>query len=189
MLFRSHRFFILPDADQKAHFLYMTRNCCSPDGFLVESEPDTDDAGSYMGYIDTEVEDMPVDGDETEEEADSDGNYLDSDDTGIDYGVWTVEYGEVVGDVDEDEMDVVDMEEDDATAGMIPAEEETEEDEDEYEVARPIMRVRNVVDSDDDGETAARPVHPPGTMAVFDELAPGDIVNPCEFQIKANTVM
>ena len=79
---------------------------------MVESEPNTDDAESHVGYIDTEVEDMPVDGDETEEEADSDGNELDSDDTGIDYGVWTVEYGEVVGDgdVDEDEMDVVDME-------------------------------------------------------------------------------
>ena len=158
---------------------------------MVESEPDTDDAESHVGYIDTEVEDMPVDGDETEEEADSDGNELDSDDTGIDYGVWTVEYGEVVGDgdVDEDEMDVFDVEEDDATAGMIPAEEETEEDDEEDEVARPVRRVRNVVDSDDDGETAARPVHPPGTMAVFDELAPGDIVNPCEFQIKVNTVM
>ena len=65
------------------------------------------------------------------------------------------------------------------------AEEETEED----EVARPVRRVRNVVDSNDDGETAARPVHPPGTMAVFDKLAPGDIVNQCEFQIKVNTVM
>ena len=72
---------------------------------------------------------------------------------------------------------------------MIPAEEEIEEDDEEEEVARPVRRVRNVGDSDDDGETAARPVHPPGTMAVFDELAPGDINNPCEFQIKVNTVM
>ena len=158
---------------------------------MVESEPDTDDAESHVGYIDTEVEDMPVDGDETEEGADSDGNELDSDDTGIDYGVWTVECGEVVGDgdVDEDEMDVFDVEEDNATAGMITAEEETEEDDDEDEVARPVRRVRNVVVSDDDGETAARPVHPPGTMAVFDELAPGDIDNPCEFQIKVNTLL
>ena len=165
---------------------------------MVESEPDTDDAGSHMGYDDTEVEDVLVDGDDTmagmvptEEGADSDGDELESDDMDIDYGVWTVEYGEVVGDgdVDEDEVDGVDMDEDDATAGMIPAEEETEEEDEEDEFARPVRRVRNVVDSNDVGETAARPVHPPGTMAVFDELAPGDIVNPCEFQIKVNTVM
>ena len=128
-------------------------------------------------------------------------------------------HGEVVGegDVDEDEMDVfdaeedvfeddmevfdaeedvfgaemevLDAEEDDAMAGMIPAEKESEEDDDKDEVTRPARRVRNAVDSDDDGETAARAVHPPGTMAVFDELAPGDIDNPCEFQIKVNTVM
>ena len=172
---------------------------------MVESEPETDDAESHVGYIDTEVEDMPVDGDETEEEADSDGNELDSDDTGIDNGVWTVECGEVVGDgdVDEDEMDVFDAEEDvfedemnvfdaeedDATAGMIPAEEESEEDDNEDEVACPVRRVRDALDSDDDGETTARAVHPPGTMAVFDKLAPGDIDNPCEFQIKLNTIM
>ena len=89
-------------------------------------------------------------------------------------------------DVDEDEVDGVKMDEDDAAAGMIPAEEETDEEE---KVARPTRRVRNVVDSDDDGDTAAGPVHLPWTMAVFDELAPGDIVNPCEFQIKVNTLM
>ena len=114
-------------------------------------------------------------------------------------------HGEVVGegDVDEDEMDVFDAEEDvfeddmevfdaeedNAMAGMIPAEKESEEDDDKDEVTRPARRVRNAVDSDDDGETAARAVHPPGTMAVFDELAPRDIHNPCEFQIKVNTVM
>ena len=92
-------------------------------------------------------------------------------------------------DIFEDEMEVLDAEEDDATAGMILAEDESDECDDDDEVARPVRRVRNVVDSDDDGEVAARAVHPPGTMAVFDELAPGDIDNPCEFQIKVNTVM
>ena len=177
---------------------------------MVESEPDTDDAESHVGYIDTGVKDMPVDGDETEEEAYSDKNEQDSDNTGIDYGVWTVECGEVVGDgnVDEDEVDVLDAEEDvfedemevfDADEDVFEDEmevldaeedeEESEEDDDEDEVAHPVRRVRNAVDSDDDGETAARAVHPPGTMAVFDELAPRDIHNPCEFQIKVNTVM
>ena len=75
---------------------------------------------------------------------------------------------------------------DDVVAGMIPAEEEAD---DEEEVARPARRVRNVVDSDDDGDVAAGPVHPPGTMAVFNELAPGDIINPCEFQIKITSEM
>ena len=114
---------------------------------MVESEPDTDDAGSHMGYIDTEVEDILVDGDDNEEGADSDGDELDSDDMDIDYGVWTVEYGEVVddGDVDEDEVDDVDMEEDDATAGMIPAEEDTKEEDEDDEVARPVRRFRNVL--------------------------------------------
>ena len=146
-----------------------------------------------MGYDDMEVEGLPVDGNDAaagmipaEEGTDSDGGEPDTDD--MDYGVWTVEYGEVVGgdDVDGDDVDGDEVDEDDTAAGMIPAEEETDE---EDEVARPTRRVRNVVDSDDDGDAAAGPVHPPGTMAVFDELAPGDIVNPCEFQIKVNTVM
>ena len=95
----------------------------------------------------------------------------------------------------ENEMEIVgveegvsDAEEDDATARMILAEDESECD-DNDEIARPVRRVRNVVDSDDDGEVAARAVHPPGTMAVFDELASGDIDNPCEIQIMENTVM
>ena len=83
---------------------------------------------------------------------------------------------------------VSDAEDDDVTAGMILAEDESECDDDD-EIVRPARHVRNVVDSDDDGEVAARAVHPPGTMAVFDELASGDIDNPCEFQIKENTVM
>ena len=91
-------------------------------------------------------------------------------------------------DIFEDEMEVLDAEKDDATAGMILAENESDECDDDDEVARPVRRVRNVVDSDNDGEAAARAVHPPGTMAVFDKLAPGDIDNPCEFQIKVNTV-
>ena len=33
---------------------------------------------------------------------------------------------------------------------------------DEEKVARPTRRVRNVVDSDDDGDVVAGPVHPPG---------------------------
>ena len=95
---------------------------------------------------------------------------------------------------EENEMEIVgvqegvsDAEDDDVTAGMILAEDESECDDDE--ITRPARHLRNVVDSDDDGEVAARAVHPPGTMAVFDELAPGDIDNPCEFQIKENTVM
>ena len=59
-----------------------------------------------------EVEGVPVDGDDAaagmipaEEGTDSDGDEPESDD--MDYGVWTVEYKEVVGgdDVDGDEMD------------------------------------------------------------------------------------
>ena len=83
---------------------------------------------------------------------------------------------------------VSDAEDDDVTAGMILAEDESECDDDD-EITRPARHLRNVVGSDDDGEVTARAVHPPGTMAVFDKLAPGDIDNPCEFQIKENTVM
>ena len=70
---------------------------------------------------------------------------------------------------------------DDIVAGMFPAEESDEED-----IARPTRRVRNIVDSDsdEDGNAGAGPVHPPGTMVVFDELAPGDAINPCEFKIR-----
>ena len=63
---------------------------------------------------------------------------------------------------------------------MFPAEEIEEE-----EVARLARCVRNVVESDDDDDINAEggPVQPPVTMVVFDELAPGDAINPCEFQI------
>ena len=87
---------LCPEAHIDTNFLYLTRNCCSPEGYEVESEPDTDDT-----------------------ETDGDADEPDTDD--IDYGVWTVEYGEVVGG-------------DDVVAGMIPAEEETDK---EDEVARP----------------------------------------------------
>ena len=54
------------------------------------------------------------------------------------------------------------------------------------QIIRPLRHLRNVVGSDDDGgEVTTRATHPPGTMAVFDELAPEDINSPCEFQIKA----
>ncbi|MEL7196542.1 MAG: hypothetical protein AAFO96_29225, partial [Bacteroidota bacterium] len=53
------------------------------------------------------------------------------------------------------------------------------------QIARPVRHLRNVVGSDEDGEVTVRATHPPGTMAVFDELAPADINNPCEFQFKA----
>ena len=43
----------------------MTRNCCSPEGYVVEFEPDTDDTDSHMGYNDMEVEGRAMDGDDT----------------------------------------------------------------------------------------------------------------------------
>ena len=65
---------------------------------------------------------------------------------------------------------------------MFPAEETDEEE----EVTRPAQRVRTVVDSDGDDDVNAEAglVQSPGTMVVFDELAPGDAINPCEFQIE-----
>ena len=58
-------------------------------------------------------------------------------------------------------------------------------DDSDDQVVRPTRHLRNVVGSDEDGEATVRATHPPGTMAVFDELAPADINNPCEFQFKA----
>ena len=95
------------------------------------------------------------------------------------------EFGEVVLPqtvyaCDNMEVEGKDIGGDDMAAGMFPAEETDEEE----EVARPARRVRNVVESDgdDDVNAEAGPVQPPGTMVVFDELAPGDAINQCEFQ-------
>ena len=97
------------------------------------------------------------------------------------------EFGEVVLSrtvhaCDNMEVEGEDMGGDDMAAGMFPAEETDEEE----EVARPARRVRNVVDSDGDEDVNAEagPVKPPGTMVVFDELAPGDAINTCEFKIE-----
>ena len=94
---------------------------------------------------------------------------------------------EAFGVEEENEMEIFSVQEgvsdaegDDEAAGMLLAEDDDSDD----EITRPARHLRNVVGSDDDGEVTARAVHPPGTMAVFDELAPGDIDNPCEFQIK-----
>ena len=68
------QFFILLDAEQKAHFLFMTRNCHSPDVFVSEPEPETDDDEAHVGYDDVEVEGMSCDDDEIDQTADSDND-------------------------------------------------------------------------------------------------------------------
>ena len=74
---------------------------------------------------------------------------------------------------------------DDEAAGMFPAE-------DDDEVMRPRRLVRSIVPSDDEGDNddggaddsfEVDSEHPPGTMAVFDEIAPVDANNPCEFSL------
>ena len=92
---------------------------------------------------------------------------------------------------EENEMEIFNAQEgvSDAEGGDEGDDDDDEDDVGDDEITRPARHLRNVVGSDDDGEVTARAVHPPGTMAVFDELAPGDIDNPCEFQIKENTVM
>ena len=97
-------FFISLDAREMAHFLHMTRNCYYREGYEVESEPDTDDTDSYMVYSDSESE-----------------------------------YGEAVlprtvHNCDDMEVEGVSVGGDDVVAGMIPAEEEAD---DEEEVTRP----------------------------------------------------
>ena len=240
-------FFILIDAEQKAHFLFMTRNCHSPDVFVSEPEPETDDEEAHVGYDDVGVQGMSCD-DEMEQAADSEDDGQDSYDSEIDQVIWTVEVGGAAsdGDISEDEREDLTVDEDffgedemeddptvdedffgndemeddptvdedffddgeiqacgveeeeenemeifSAQEGVSDAEGDYEDDDDDAEddgsddeITRPARHLRNVVGSDDDGEVAARAVHPPGTMAVFDELAPGDIDNPCEFQIK-----
>ena len=46
---------ILIDAEQKAHFLFMTRRCHSPDAFESAPEPEADDEEAYVGYDDGEI--------------------------------------------------------------------------------------------------------------------------------------
>ena len=82
-------------------------------------------------------------------------------------------------------MEGQDIGDDDGAAGMFPV-----EDSDNDEVVRPGRHVRDVVDSDSDdepdngdGDAEVGPVQQPGTIAVFDELAPWDAVNPCEFSL------
>ena len=84
----------------------------------------------------------------------------------------------------DDEMEDDPSDEEDFFDNGVEEEDGDEDDDSDDEIIRPARHLRNVVGSDDDGEVTARAAHPPGTMAVFDELAPGDIDNPCEFQIK-----
>ena len=81
------------------------------------------------------------------------------------------------------EVEGQDAGDDDVAARMLPV-----EDSHKDEVVRPRRHVRNVVNSDDepingDGDAEVGPVQPPGTIAVFDELAPEDAANPCEFSL------
>ena len=107
--------------------------------------------------------------------------------------LWIMDSGSEFGDEDYPrtnhasnrmEVDGHDAGGDDATAGMFPAEADDE-------VRRPRRHVRNIIASDDDGNddgnaddsSQVDPEHPPGTMAVFDEIAPMDANNPCEFSL------
>ena len=161
---------------------------CDDDEMDQTADSDNDEQDSDDAEIDNVVWTVEVGG------AASDGDV--SEDEREDFAVGEDVFGddemEAFGVEEENEMEIFgvqegvsDAEGDDETAGMLLAEDDDYED----EITRPARHLRNVVDSDDDGEVAARAVHPPGTMAVFDELAPGDIDNPCEFQIKENTVM
>ena len=320
--------YILIDAEQKAHFLYMTMRCCSPDAFVSASEPETDDEELYAGYADGEIQalqhgdeppadsedearggdisedevgDAPVADEEcfaddemeeglAAEETASDGGEMEVGGDGGDNAEWiVVDNGiggggddggemEVDGDADGDnaewvvvnnggcgvESDGAGSGEKDAVSGGESGDESTgssagEQEEDvmsalsvsgaegdasdesddsdsngemddgsggsgsdgesegsstgvqeedvgsawsvsdvegdsdggndngdtDDQIVRPVRHLRNVVGSDEDGEVTVRATHPPGTMAVFDELAPADINNPCEFQFKA----
>ena len=146
----------MTDTRQMAHFLYQTRNGYYRDGYLAESEPDADDdSESFLGVTDSESE----------------------------FGGEI--YPRTVHACDRMEVEGEDVGGDDIAAGMVPA-----EGSDDDEVVRPARHVRNVFDSDSDGEPAnedggaeVSAVQPPGTMVVFDELAPGDATNPCEFSL------
>ena len=277
-----HIFSILIDAEQKAHFLFMTMRCHSPDAFESAPEPEADDEETYVGYADGEIQALPH-GDEAEPAADSeddgwdgdisedevgdgpiadedffgddemedgptdeegapDGGEMEvgSDDDGdngemdVDSGSGGSESGDGScsgsdgesdgsnDDGDNGEMDVdsgsggsesgdescsgSDGESEDSSTGAQEEDVESawsvsdvegdgddgdddegcvDDDDSDDQIVRPVRHLRNVVGSDEDGEVTVRAAHPPGTMAVFDELAPADINNPCEFQIKA----
>ena len=128
---------------------------------------------------------MEVDSDsDSDSESDSESD-SDSDDETED-GSTGVEEEEVdsawgsVSDAEGDDGDDGDENDGDDDEGCV----DNGDDDSDDQIVRPVRHLRNVVGSDDDGEVTARAAHPPGTMAVFDELAPADIDNPCEFQIK-----
>ena len=73
-----HIFSILIDAEQKAHFLFMTRRCHSPDAFESAPEPEADDEEAYVGYDDGEIQGLPYE-DEIEPTADSEDDGWDGD--------------------------------------------------------------------------------------------------------------
>ena len=78
IIYLSTHFCILTDAEQRAHFLYMTRKCHSPDAFGSTSEPEVYDEEACVGYDDCEVQGMPCD-DEVEPAADSEDDGWDGD--------------------------------------------------------------------------------------------------------------
>ena len=275
IIYLSTHFCILTDAEQKAHFLYMTRKCHSPDAFGSTSEPEVYDEETCVGYAadseddgwdgdisedemgvdpnadedffgDDEMEDNPTDEEgvldngvegeeESEMEADgssgtegddssNDGTTDDStDDEGEEESEMEADGASGTEDVDscddgteddstdgehfanngvegeeESEMEVDgvwgcvsdaesdDGDEDDGDADCVGNGVEEEDGDSDDQIIRPVRHLRNVVGSDDDGgEVTTRATHPPGTMAVFDEIAPEDINSPCEFQIRA----
>ena len=147
-----------------------------------DSESDNDSDNGVEGEEDGEME---VDSDsDSDSESDSESD-SDSDDETED-GSTGVEEEEVdsawgsVSDAEGDDGDDGDENDGDDDEGCV----DNGDDDSDDQIVRPVRHLRNVVGSDDDGEVTARAAHPPGTMAVFDELAPADIDNPCEFQIK-----
>ena len=91
----------------------MTRHCHSPDFFLSEPEPETDEEEAYVGYDDVEVEGMSCD-DEMDQAVDSDDDGHDSYDSELDHDIWTVEVGGAAsdGDISEDEREDLTVDED-----------------------------------------------------------------------------
>ena len=209
IIYISTHFCILTDAEQKAHFLYMTRKCHSPDAFGSTSEPEVYDEETCVGYA-ADSEDEGWDGDISEDEMGVDPNADEdffgddemednpTDEEGVlDNGVEGEEESEMEADgssgtegddssndgttddsTDDEGEEESEMEADGASG--------TEDGDSDDQIIRPLRHLRNVVGSDDDGgEVTTRATHPPGTMAVFDEIAPEDINSPCEFQIKA----
>ena len=137
------------------HFLHLTRFGDPREvyGFQAEAEPAGDDAKSYLWMTDFEYEF----GDKEYPRTNHTCNHMEVD--GHDTGV------------------------DDEAAGMLPAEDVS----DEF-----VRHVRNTVPSDDDGDDDDRdandgfevdPEHPPGTIPVVDDISPMDANNPCEFSL------